>query len=307
MIELSDVRSRVVNVLQDNGFVRWTKTELNNYIHDSLLDLVRAIRLPVADESVAISSTAYLISLPTGLMDVSGGSIDGRELAVVTTSEMKRMHSEGSLPLAIKDGEQSITQIFGNPLWTSVEDWKATTGTPQYLVIDQRSSETVRVWPIPTDAATLLLSGTKRPVRMSDEVPFNYTDNSDADNVVTRNIVTPLNGWVTGDTLTDDASQSLTFSETDQTVTITQTSDTLSLSEVNYQTNCSIDSVWIDALTFGALERAYLKEHDLRNVEKSEYFRNKKLGMIADADRIEPINPASITGGVNFNRLVVRR
>ena len=307
MIELSDVRARVVNVLQDSGFVRWTKTELNNYIHDSLLDLVRAIRLPVADESIAISSTTYLIPLPTGLMDVSGGSIDGRELAVVTTSEMKRMHSEGSLPLAIKDGEQSITQIFGNPLWSSIEDWKVTSGNPQYLVIDQRSSETVRVWPIPTDSATLLLSGTKRPVRMSDEVPFNYTDNSDADNVVTRNIVTPLNGWVTGDTLTDDASQSLTFNETDQTVTITQTSDTLSLSEVNYQTNCSIDSVWVDTLTFGALERAYLKEHDLRNVEKSEYFRNKKLGMIADADRIEPINPASITGGVNFNRLVVRR
>ena len=307
MIELSDVRARVVNVLQDSGFVRWTKTELNNYIHDSLLDLVRAIRLPVADESIAISSTTYLIPLPTGLMDVSGGSIDGRELAVVTTSEMKRMHSEGSLPLAIKDGEQSITQIFGNPLWSSIEDWKVTSGNPQYLVIDQRSSETVRVWPIPTDSATLLLSGTKRPVRMSDEVPFNYTDNSDADNVVTRNIVTPLNGWVTGDTLTDDASQSLTFNETDQTVTITQTSDTLSLSEVNYQTNCSIDSVWVDTLTFGALERAYLKEHDLRNVEKSEYFRNKKLGMIADVDRVEPINPASITGGVNFNRLVVRR
>ena len=307
MIELSDVRARVVNVLQDSGFVRWTKTELNNYIHDSLLDLVRAIRLPVADESIAISSTTYLIPLPTGLMDISGGSIEGRELAVVTTSEMKRMHSEGSLPLVIKDGEQSITQIFGNPLWSSIEDWKVTSGNPQYLVIDQRSSETVRVWPIPTDSATLLLSGTKRPVRMSDEVPFNYTDNSDVDNVVTRNIVTPLNGWVTGDTLTDDASQSLTFNETDQTVTITQTSDTLSLSEVNYQTNCSIDSVWVDTLTFGALERAYLKEHDLRNVEKSEYFRNKKLGMIADVDRVEPINPASITGGVNFNRLVVRR
>ena len=307
MIELSDVRARVVNVLQDSGFVRWTKTELNNYIHDSLLDLVRAIRLPVADESIAISSTTYLIPLPTGLMDISGGSIEGRELAVVTTSEMKRMHSEGSLPLVIKDGEQSITQIFGNPLWSSIEDWKVTSGNPQYLVIDQRSSETVRVWPIPTDSATLLLSGTKRPVRMSDEDPFNYTDNSDVDNVVTRNIVTPLNGWVTGDTLTDDASQSLTFNETDQTVTITQTSDTLSLSEVNYQTNCSIDSVWVDTLTFGALERAYLKEHDLRNVEKSEYFRNKKLGMIADVDRVEPINPASITGGVNFNRLVVRR
>ena len=63
----------------------------------------------------------------------------------------------------------------------------------------------------------------------------------------------------------------------------------------------------MDSLTFGALERAYLKEHDLRNVEKSEYFRSKKMGIIADADRVEPLNPASITGGVNFNRLVVRR
>lgn len=306
MIELSDVRARVVNVLQDSGFVRWTKTELNNYIHDSLLDLVRAIRLPVADESIAISSTTYLIPLPTGLMDISGGSIEGRELAVVTTSEMKRMHSEGSLPLVIKDGEQSITQIFGNPLWSSVEDWKGTSGKPLYIVIDQRSSETIRVWPIPTDAATLLLSGTKRPVRMSDEVPYFYTDSSDTSNQVDRNITTTLNGWVTGDNLFDDVNQILTLDETNRTISLG--SDVVfNLSDANYQTTCSIDAVWIDALTYGALERAYLKEHDLRNVEKSEYFRNKKLGMIVDADRIEPINPASITGGVNFNRLVVRR
>ena len=306
MIELSDVRARVVNVLQDSGFVRWTKTELNNYIHDSLLDLVRAIRLPVADESIAISSTTYLIPLPTGLMDISGGSIEGRELAVVTTSEMKRMHSEGSLPLVIKDGEQSITQIFGNPLWSSVEDWKGTSGKPLYIVIDQRSSETIRVWPIPTDAATLLLSGTKRPVRMSDEVPYFYTDSSDTSNQVDRNITTTLNGWVTGDNLFDDVNQILTLDETNRTISLG--SDVVfNLSDANYQTTCSIDAVWIDALTYGALERAYLKEHDLRNVEKSEYFRNKKLGMIADVDRVEPINPASITGGVNFNRLVVRR
>ena len=76
MIELLDIRSRVVNLLQDTGFIRWTKTELNNYIHDSLLDLVRAIRLPVADTSVTIGSTAYLVPLPTGLMDINGGSID---------------------------------------------------------------------------------------------------------------------------------------------------------------------------------------------------------------------------------------
>ena len=306
MIELLDIRSRVVNVLQDTGFIRWSKTELNNYIHDSLLDLIRTIRLPVAESSVAISSTTYLISLPTGLMDISGGSIAGRELPVVTTSEMKRMHSEGSLPLVIKDGESSITQIFGNPLWSSVEDWRATSGKVQYLVLDQRSSDTIRVWPIPSEDLTLLLSGTLRPIRMSDEVPYFYTDASDPDNTVDRNITTSLNGWVTGIDLKDDAGQGLIFDETNQTVSL-DTTNVFTISDINYQTTCSIDAVWVDALTFGALERAYLKEHDLRNVEKSEYFRNKKMGMIADADRVEPLNPASITGGVNFNRLVVRR
>jgi len=306
MIELLDIRSRVVNILQDASFIRWTKTELNNYIHDSLLDLVRAIRLPVTDISVSIGSTAYLVPLPTGLMDINGGSIDGRELPVVTTSEMKKLHSEGNLPTVIKDGEYSITQIFGNSLWSSSEDWKATSGKTQALVLDQRSSETVRVWPIPSSDETLLLTGTLRPTRMSDEVPYIYNDVSDPDNTVFRYIVTPLNGWVTGTDLIDDAGQSLIFNETDQTLSLDD-SNVFSLDDINYQTTCSIDAVWVDALTFGTLERAYLKEHDLRNVEKSEYFRNKKMGMIADADRVEPINPASIIGGVNFNRLVVRR
>ena len=306
MIELLDIRSRVVNLLQDTGFIRWSKTELNNYIHDSLLDLIRTIRLPVAESSVEISPTTYLIPLPTGLMDVNGGAIAGRELPVVTTSEMKRMHSEGNLPLVIKDGEHSITQIFGNSLWSSSEDWRATSGKTQALVLDQKSSDTIRVWPIPSEDLTLLLAGTLRPIRMSDEVPYFYTDASDPDNTVDRNITTSLNGWVTGDNLFDDVSQILTLNETDRTITLGE-EYVFYLDDSNYQLTCAIDAVWVDALTFGTLERAYLKEHDLRNVEKSEYFRKKKMGMIADADRVEPLNPASITGGVNFNRLVVRR
>ena len=164
----------------------------------------------------------------------------------------------------------------------------------------------MRVWPIPKEDLTLLLSGTKRPIRMSDEVPYTYNDASDPDSIVIRKIINSLNGWVTGDGLTDDAGQALVFDETNQTISL-GTDNVFTIEDSNYNTECSIDAVWVDALTFGALERAYLKEHDLRNVEKSEYFRNKKMGMIADADRVEPINPASITGGINFNRLVVRR
>ena len=175
MIDLVDIRSRVVTVLQDTEYIRWTKTELNNYIHDAVLDLVRTIRLPVEDNDVVINSTNYQITLPSTLMDISGGSISGRELPVVTTSEMKSLNAEGRLPESTKEGEYSITQIFGNPLYNNIQDWRTVTGTPQALVIDQRSSGTIRVWPIPTVEATLKLTGTSRPPRMTDEVPYQYS------------------------------------------------------------------------------------------------------------------------------------
>ena len=307
MIELTDIRSRVVTVLQDADYIRWTKTELNNYIHDAVLDLVRTIRLPVADKDVVISATNYQISLPSTLMDISGGSIAGRELPIVTTSEMKKLSSEGRLPATTKEGEYSVTQIFGNPIWSKIQDWTTVTGTPQALVIDQRSSGTIRIWPIPSVSATLKLTGTSRPTRMSEEVPYQYSDTTDPDNPVIRELSTTLQGWIAGTStgLPNDIGQSLSFDTSAQTLALgTQTFD---LDPTDYKLTCDIDLVWVDALTYGTLERAYLKEHDLRNVEKSEYFKNKKMQLIADAHRVEPLNPASVTGGINLNRMIVRR
>ena len=240
-------------------------------------------------------------------MDISGGSISGRELPVVTTSEMKKLHSEGRLPAGTKEGEYSVTQIFGNPLYNYIEDWTTVTGTPQALIIDQRSSGTITVWPIPIVEATLKLTGTSRPPRMSDEVPYQYSDATDPDNVVVRTIVTTLQGWIYGTStaLVDDVGILLTFDSDGQT--IGNYTDTFNLESTDYKTTCDIDPVWVDALTYGTLERAYLKEHDLRNVEKSEYFKNKKMQLIADAHRVEPLNPASVTGGINLNRMIVRR
>jgi len=307
MIELVDIRSRVTTVLQDLEYVRWTKTELNNYIHDAVLDLVRTIRLPVEDREIVISATNHQIALPSTLMDINGGSIKGRELPVVTTSEMKKLASEGRLPATTKEGEYSVTQIFGNPLWNWIDDWTTTTGTPQALVIDQKSSGIITVWPIPTEEATLKLTGTSRPPRMSDEVPYQYSDATDQENPVVRIIVTTLQGWVVGTstTLVDDNGTSLVFDTTAQTVD--NGTNTFSVALTDYKTTCDIDPVWVDALTYGTLERSYLKEHDLRNVEKSGYFLNKKMQLIADAHRVEPLNPASITGGINLNRMIVRR
>jgi hypothetical protein len=238
-------------------------------------------------------------------MDISGGSIDGRELPVVTTSEMKSLASQGRLPTVIKDGEYSITEIFGNPIWSKIEDWTTSSGTPQALVIDQKSSSTIRVWPIPTTETTIKLTGTLRPPRMSDEVPYTFLDDSDLYDPVTRYIQNSLNGWTSTDLLLDDFGRSLTFDSTANS--LEGDAVIFAVISTDYVTSCDIDYVWVDALTFGAVERAYLKEHDLRNVEKSEYFKNKKMAITIDAHRTEPIHPASITGGVNLNRFIVRR
>ena len=305
MIELGDIRSRVVTLLQDKDYVRWSKTELNNYIHDALLDLVRTIRLPSMDVSQTISSTSYLLDLPSNLMDISGGSIAGRELPVVTTSEMKSLSQQGRLPVLLKQGEYSVTQIFGNPFWEPVEDWTIVTGTPQAIVLNQKSSSVVRIWPIPTEEATIVLTGTLRPFRMSDEVPYTFTDDSDLYYPTQRTISNSLNGWVTGDALVDSIGRELIFDESE--LTLDYGAGIFTLLEDDFVTSCDIDYVWVDTLTYGAVERAYLKEHDLRNVEKSEYFKNKKMSLIADAHRTESINPASIAGGVNLNRFIVKR
>ncbi len=305
MIELGDIRSRVVTLLQDKDYVRWSKTELNNYIHDALLDLVRTIRLPSVDVNITISPTSYLLSLPPSLMDISGGSITGRELPVVTISEMKSLSQQGRLPVLLKQGEYSVTQIFGNPFWEPVEDWTTVTGTPQTLVLGQKSSSVVRVWPIPTEEATLVLTGTLRPFRMSDQVPYYFLDDSDVYYPLKRIISTPLNGWVSGNLLTDETGRELIFDESE--LTLDYGGGLFELIAEDFITNCDIDYVWVDTLSYGAVERAYLKEHDLRNVEKSEYFRNKKMSLIADAHRVEPIHPASIAGGINLNRFIVRR
>ena len=172
------------------------------------------------------------------------------------------------------------------------------------MCIRDRSS-TIRVWPIPTTETTIKLTGTLRPTRMSDEVPYKFEDDEDAYFPVTRYIQNSLNGWTSTDLLLDDFGRSLTFDSTVQS--LTEGAVSFTVIPTDYMTSCDIDYVWVDALTFGAVERAYLKEHDLRNVEKSEYFKNKKLAITVDAHRTEPIHPASITGGVNLNRFIVRR
>ena len=62
-----------------------------------------------------------------------------------------------------------------------------------------------------------------------------------------------------------------------------------------------------EALVYGALDRAYLKESQLRNVDKSNMFRGRFLSLVGEAQRNEGLNSGSIGGGRNELRIRVAR
>jgi len=68
-----------------------------------------------------------------------------------------------------------------------------------------------------------------------------------------------------------------------------------------------VNEVWHEALVLGALERAYLKETNLRNVEKSMSFQQKFTDITRECQLSESINSASYGGGRNENVMRVVR
>lgn len=60
-----------------------------------------------------------------------------------------------------------------------------------------------------------------------------------------------------------------------------------------------IDEYWQEALIWGTLERAYLKESQSRDVEKSNYYRQKFMGLMSQALASEGLSAASHYEGRN--------
>lgn len=312
-ISLTDVRERARTLLQDTDYVRWTKHELNNYINDSVEELVRQIKIPQVEKTVTLVNGTATYSLPSGLMDIQAAEwYTGQGVPILTDSEMRRMHAEGRLPEPTRDNYNPAQVIFGTGIYTDT-DWKVIEGSiPKGVVVDSRSAQSLRIYPVPKDLSStatnyLSIKGTLLPDPMSDLLPFQYDDGNGGTRTITT---TPLSwGGNYSNTFLDDLDRSGTVSTDSREVTIVingvDTVFPLSTAE-DFKLTVDIPRIWEEGIVFGVMERAYLKEHDLRNVDKSEYFRNRKNIIYKEAYDTEPLNSAMVTGGVNWNRFSVR-
>ena len=249
----------------------------------------------------------YEIPLPENMLKISHIEVDGKEVQLITESEIRYLAATGSIVDTETSTEDKVIRIFKSNS-SEVPKWRETTGNIEAVILKSSSCENFRLYPIPTSEQVVRVYGTYRPLHCSDIVPYQYYNGS-----VSKKLEIPESGFTPGtDTeISDEDGNVYTINTDSRILTLMQNAEasstvyTLRPGE-DFRYNFDIDRQYMDILVFGALERAYLKEHDLRNVEKSEYFRNKKEALMQDALRTEALNSASVSGGINFNRLRAR-
>ena len=68
-----------------------------------------------------------------------------------------------------------------------------------------------------------------------------------------------------------------------------------------------VNAYWHEGIVYGALDRAYLKESQQRNVEKSGFYRQKFLENIQQASMMEGLTSGALSEGRNQSGFVVNR
>jgi len=257
---------------------------------------------------------SHEVDLPEVISKLTHIEVDGLEVPIVTESEMRHYAIVGALNNT-ELVEEKLIKIFGSPTNSTVK-WREQVGACKAIVVTSATADKFRIYPIPDSVQKLTLYGVYRPLHASDIIPFQFLNPPSTlvpvsllDNTSYSSADSAVNS------MTDSAGTIYTFSSTDTLVkqvvdesgvVSDGTSYTLR-GALDFRLDYEIDRKFMNILVYGALERAYLKEHDLRNAEKSEYYRQKKEVMTQEAVREDALNPASISGGINFNRLTTKR
>ena len=231
--------------------------------------------------SIVALSYNYELDLPDEIQKLTHVEVDGLEVPIVTESEMRHYAVAGSLH-GNETTQDKTVKIFGTPTSTTVK-WRETTGKCKAVVVTSATSDKFRLYPIPDEVQKFTLYGVYRPLHASDLIPFQFLKGNILTSVSLLDDTT-YDSSETGDNNMIDSSGTLYRLESNSSLVELSTlstgiSDVASYplrSAIDYRLSYELDRKFMNVLVYGALERAYLKEHDLRNAEKSEYYRQKK-------------------------------
>jgi hypothetical protein len=323
-----DLRQRVERLLQDSDNKRWSDSEINGYLDDAQLDFCRIAKNPkrsvtsnlvdttkrFTDASLSVSSktvtvtldgsdthtlsidssvlitgssndsrngghviisatsgqstfqylldtaesgsetgitvlqTGPTISKPSTILEITSISIDGRELAVYTESDLNNASNRySSTTMYLSMNMSKALPFFSNNTYTASQ-WRKSEGLIEGAVFDERSASSFRVFPLPSDEEHVFID-------------------KDSSSKVSKQLV--IHGVTRPASLSADTSTP------------------------------EIPESYQESLVYGALDRAYLKETNLRNVDKAQAYRARFFEYATEALRNEGLNSSTIGFGRN--------
>ncbi len=301
----------------------------------------------ISDASGSFRKVGPTFSKPSTISEINSVSLDGVELEILSESEINsiayreggdRQLVDGQLGLIPNPFDNKLTGSFSIPKWRDVQ------GEVQAVVMTHRTAGSFRIYPVPyqvdqmyidDEANTLVSDLTPTPsgawgYDAGDSATYTHTGISQTSttgsgigmlcNIVTNSsgnptfTITNSGGGYAKDEVVRFTDPGSSSNYAELTVTTTKVFKDFEIRGVVDATNIASDStspqiheIWQEALIFGALDRAYLKETNLRNVEKSVAWKSKFDAVAQECRRTEGINSASYGGGRNESRMRIAR
>lgn len=341
-LNLGQLRTRVERLLQDTDNRRWTDAEINDYIFDSQHEFVRLTGYPLLTTNVDLQGLVAEYDVPTDLMDIQRARVRNRavEIPIISPTVLDESSTflnesvdadwrsqTGPIRAVVLDHQSaSKFRLFpipaGNIVSTVTASFNATTTD---IVVSDASDLTVGMYvggntDIPEKTAIASISGTTITLTktttntgavsnasitfVSSNVFSNYllqVPTTDVDSISGTDILYDSGGFFQG-TIVVLPSIELQGTKNPPRDALQTLENVAGGTDVPI-----IGSRFHEALVFGAVERAYLKENELRNVQKSGTFRERFLQFVAEARREEHENRIRRVGGANRVRMKVSR
>jgi len=333
------IRERTETALQDSANKHWTDGELNSYINDALNEFTRRVRYPQVEGYATNGSSGTVIgeATKTGVLTTDS------KTATITFTEAHG-YAEGDA-INVIDGAPSQylgTFIVAVPTTLTLTYQVDTSGT-----ITDSSVSVFRVGPtftIPSTIAEIVsISINGRELNIFTESELNAAASSKGSrhfmlessmgfhpnafsSIVTstdntprwREQTGPIEGVVFNNRTASTfrifplpkATKDL-YIDKDATVKVFHSLKVRGVPKDNSlaldTTTPQVNAYWHESIVWGTLERAYLKESQQRNVEKSGYYRQKFLENVAQANTMEGMTSGALSEGRNQSGFVVNR
>jgi hypothetical protein len=333
------IRERVETALQDKANRHWSDDELNTYIDDALNEFTRRVRYPQVEGYATNGSSGTVIGEAT-----QTGTLSTDNKTATVTFGSAHGYSEGEA-INVSGGAPSQyvgTFIVNAPTSTTIS-YRVSTSS----AITDSSVSIFRVGPfftIPSTIAEIVsVSIDGRELNIFTESELNAAASSSGNrhfmlessmgfhpnafsSVIASTDNTPRwrdqNGAIEAAVFNNRTASTFRvyplpkenkdlYADKDATVKIFHS---LKVRGVPIDTTLATDttsptvhSYWHESIVWGALERAYLKESQQRNAEKSGFYRQKFLEIVAQAGTMEGMTSGALSEGRNQSGFVLNR